>query len=307
MSLVLLIGASLFVRSFLNLQNATVGFDTAPLLTLRFYLPGAATSRRTPRRAACRTSCAASKALPGRAGGVRVELRAARRRRWRRQRRSSKGKTVERGRGAGHHASSGRRRTCARRSTCALAERPRHHRHRKRRRGRRSRSSTRRWRSELWPTDDADRPPLPADRRRIPSGSPSSASSPTSATARDERRRPVLPVGVRALFVRADAQHRPDDPRGRRSGAADDGGSRADSPGRRRAADVPGADDGGSAPAQLLAVQAVRLDVLDVRRRRAAAGVDRRLRRAVVLGVAAHAGDRRARWRSAPAVATCCA
>jgi len=42
MSLVLLIGASLFVRSFLNLQNATVGFDTAPLMTFRFYLPGAA-------------------------------------------------------------------------------------------------------------------------------------------------------------------------------------------------------------------------------------------------------------------------
>ena len=42
MSLVLLIGASLFVRSFLNLQNAKAGFDTAPLLTMRFYLPGAA-------------------------------------------------------------------------------------------------------------------------------------------------------------------------------------------------------------------------------------------------------------------------
>jgi putative ABC transport system permease protein len=42
MSLVLLIGASLFVRSFLNLQNAAVGFDTTPLLTMRFYLPGAA-------------------------------------------------------------------------------------------------------------------------------------------------------------------------------------------------------------------------------------------------------------------------
>jgi predicted permease len=42
MSLVLLIGASLFVRSFLNLQNANVGFDTAPILTMRFYLPGAA-------------------------------------------------------------------------------------------------------------------------------------------------------------------------------------------------------------------------------------------------------------------------
>jgi putative ABC transport system permease protein len=42
MSLVLLIGASLFVRSFLNLQNSTSGFDTAPLMTMRFYLPGTA-------------------------------------------------------------------------------------------------------------------------------------------------------------------------------------------------------------------------------------------------------------------------
>jgi predicted permease len=41
MSLVLLVGASLFVRSFLNLQNNTVGFDTTPLMTMRFYLPGA--------------------------------------------------------------------------------------------------------------------------------------------------------------------------------------------------------------------------------------------------------------------------
>jgi len=42
MSLVLLVGASLFVRSFLNMQNAVVGFDTRPLMTMRFYLPGAA-------------------------------------------------------------------------------------------------------------------------------------------------------------------------------------------------------------------------------------------------------------------------
>ena len=42
LSLVLLIGASLFVRSFLNLQNASIGFDTAPLMTMRFALPGAA-------------------------------------------------------------------------------------------------------------------------------------------------------------------------------------------------------------------------------------------------------------------------
>jgi predicted permease len=39
LSLVLLVGASLFVRSFVNLRQATIGFDTAPLLTLRFFLP----------------------------------------------------------------------------------------------------------------------------------------------------------------------------------------------------------------------------------------------------------------------------
>jgi predicted permease len=40
LSLVLLVGASLFVRSFLNLQEARAGIDTASLMTLRFYLPG---------------------------------------------------------------------------------------------------------------------------------------------------------------------------------------------------------------------------------------------------------------------------
>jgi putative ABC transport system permease protein len=39
LSLVLLIGASLFMRSFLNLQSASGGFDTRPLLTMRFYMP----------------------------------------------------------------------------------------------------------------------------------------------------------------------------------------------------------------------------------------------------------------------------
>jgi putative ABC transport system permease protein len=42
LALVLLVGASLFVRSFRNLQGANVGFDTAPLMTLRFYLAGEA-------------------------------------------------------------------------------------------------------------------------------------------------------------------------------------------------------------------------------------------------------------------------
>ncbi len=45
LSLILLVGASLFVRSFLNLQSASPGFDTAPLLTLRFYMAGDAYAR----------------------------------------------------------------------------------------------------------------------------------------------------------------------------------------------------------------------------------------------------------------------
>lgn len=42
LSLVLLVGASLFVRSFLNIQSSSIGFDTAKLMTMRFYLPGSA-------------------------------------------------------------------------------------------------------------------------------------------------------------------------------------------------------------------------------------------------------------------------
>src|SRR4030095_14631718 len=40
LSLVLLVGASLFVRSFLTLQNKSAGFATSSLMTTRFYLQG---------------------------------------------------------------------------------------------------------------------------------------------------------------------------------------------------------------------------------------------------------------------------
>jgi putative ABC transport system permease protein len=40
LSVVLLIGASLFVRSFMNMQKADAGFTTERLMTLRIYMPG---------------------------------------------------------------------------------------------------------------------------------------------------------------------------------------------------------------------------------------------------------------------------
>ena len=40
LSLTLLVGASLFVRSFLNIQNADAGLDTTPLMTMRMFLAG---------------------------------------------------------------------------------------------------------------------------------------------------------------------------------------------------------------------------------------------------------------------------
>ncbi|HEY2905427.1 MAG TPA: ABC transporter permease [Vicinamibacterales bacterium] len=40
LSLVLLVGASLFVRSFVNMQASRAGLETAALMQLRFYMPG---------------------------------------------------------------------------------------------------------------------------------------------------------------------------------------------------------------------------------------------------------------------------
>jgi putative ABC transport system permease protein len=40
LALVLLVGASLFVRSFVSLKHKSAGFDTSPLMTMRFYMAG---------------------------------------------------------------------------------------------------------------------------------------------------------------------------------------------------------------------------------------------------------------------------
>jgi putative ABC transport system permease protein len=65
MALILLVGASLFVRSFLNLQSASPGFDTSPLLTRGSSCRARATPRTIRRRSASRTCARRIEALPG--------------------------------------------------------------------------------------------------------------------------------------------------------------------------------------------------------------------------------------------------
>ena len=65
MSLVLLVGAALFVRSFLNLQSAALGFDPAPLMTMRFYLPGPGYEEPAPKAQRVEDIVRRVEALPG--------------------------------------------------------------------------------------------------------------------------------------------------------------------------------------------------------------------------------------------------
>jgi putative ABC transport system permease protein len=65
LSLVLLVGASLFVRSFLNLRNADVGFEIAPLMTLRLYLTGDAYATEDVRARRSDEIVRAIESLPG--------------------------------------------------------------------------------------------------------------------------------------------------------------------------------------------------------------------------------------------------
>lgn len=65
LALVLLVGASLFVRSFLKLQNASAGFDTAHLLTMRIYLPGKRYEEPEPKTRRIEDVVRRLEALPG--------------------------------------------------------------------------------------------------------------------------------------------------------------------------------------------------------------------------------------------------
>jgi len=65
LSLVLLVGASLFVRSFLTLQNKSAGFETTSLMTTRFYLQGTRYDSLAPRARRAEDILQRIEALPG--------------------------------------------------------------------------------------------------------------------------------------------------------------------------------------------------------------------------------------------------
>jgi putative ABC transport system permease protein len=65
LALVLLVGAALFVRSFLNLRDASAGFDPAPLMTLRFYMTGEAYAAEDARARRAEEIVRSVESLPG--------------------------------------------------------------------------------------------------------------------------------------------------------------------------------------------------------------------------------------------------
>ena len=239
-------------------------------MTMRFYMPGERTRPRTrsPPRAGHRR---AGRAAAGRAGGVRVELGAARGRRRRRQDRHRRPAERERPRAA----------DLVHRRDAALLEDARHAAHRaatsptpkagRARRGRHQQTMAKRF----WPDRDAV-----GGRFRMIAGSDEGSDWFTViGVVKDIKQDGIDPEGtsrpaggVRAVRLPADAQHGPDDPRRP--------AIRRRSP-RRCAREIRAADpnlpifqvrdDGRSAAAGLLAVRAVRLDLRHDRRRRAAA------------------------------------
>ena len=65
LALILLVGSSLFVRSFLNLQKSGVGFETAPLMSMRFFLPGPGYEEAEPKVRRVEDIVMRVEALPG--------------------------------------------------------------------------------------------------------------------------------------------------------------------------------------------------------------------------------------------------
>jgi predicted permease len=65
LAMVLLVGASLFVRSFVTMESERVGFDTSRIMTMRFFLPGTRYDSAVTRRQRVEDIVRRVEALPG--------------------------------------------------------------------------------------------------------------------------------------------------------------------------------------------------------------------------------------------------
>jgi len=63
LSLVLLVGAGLLLRSFIRLQETSLGFDPARVLTVQLSLPGARYGQRAQAAPFSNNSCSATRSL----------------------------------------------------------------------------------------------------------------------------------------------------------------------------------------------------------------------------------------------------
>ena len=241
LSLLLLIGASLFVRSFLNLQTGERRLRRGAADDDALLHGERAVRDARVEGAAHRGHPAPRRGAAGRAGGVRLEPRPAQRRR-RLQPDRDRGSAGREGQGARHRV---HRRVAAHAEDARAVgdSRPRADRHRvddeDAVRGR----STRRWPSGSGPTTIRS-----AARFRTLNEADGGWFTivgivPDYRHGELDNADPIEPCAYVSFVVRRLPEHRPDDPRGRRSGAGLRAGARSDPrlrsedgrlPGRRR-------------------------------------------------------------------------
>ncbi len=304
LAVVSLIGALLFVRTFTNLETYDVGFDTRPLMTMRFFMPGAtyeapdAKGRRVEdivRRVeglAGVEAAFASNLVPvsGGGNGGNVVIDGYPSEPGREPGIGFVGVTPHFYRTLGVPMARGRDFTDAEgwsRAPVAIINET--------------------MAKKLWPGREAL-----GGRFRLIGRDDLKEWFTVIGVARDIKHDDIDPddqpfsVGLCAVLATTRAEHGPHGPGDRSACRHYRGPAPANPRGRREPADLQRAHDGRRAAAGLLAVRHLRLGVRHHRRGGPAARGDRRLRRAVVLGLAAHAGDRRAHRARRGPVRTCC-
>jgi putative ABC transport system permease protein len=300
LSLVLLVGASLFVRSFLNLRDFDVGFDTAPLMTLRLFMTGDAYATEEARLRRVEDIVRGIETVPGVAasfasnwvplsgggGGGRILIEG---RTWPAGEEPFFGFTavtphflqtlnVPLTRGRDFTDAEGQSRSAVALISEGMAER-------------------------FWPDED----PVGRQFRLTDPQIPDSFT--IIGVVRNIRHFQVDPVERETAHAYVPYPYAPTPNTGvhhsRRVGRAcghHAGRAIGDPAARCRPPAVRGPVHARGQAPRLVAVRHLRLDVLRVRRGGAAPGRDRRVRAARVFGVATHAGDRRPRgaWRVPP-------